>query len=65
MIVLCFCFKCFYYSHRKSSTKKMLLEILENSWENTCWSLFSNKVATLLKRDSEIGSFPVIIAKFL
>ena len=45
--------------------KKMLLEILENSWENTCWSLFSNKVDNLLKRDSETGSFPVNIAKFL
>ena len=50
---------------RRVLQKKMLLEILENSWENTCWSLFSNKVANLLKRDSETGFFPVNIAKFL
>ena len=46
--------------HRRCSTKKVLLNISQNSQENTCLSLFFNKVAgrsTGEVRDSGTGVF--------
>ena len=66
MIVLRFCFKRFHYSHRESSTKKgAARNFVKFMGRHMCWGFFFNKVATLLKRDSETGFFPVNFAKFL
>ena len=42
---------------RRGSVKKVFLEILQNSQENTCARVFFNKVATLLKKRSGTGVF--------
>ena len=59
-------------SHRCSVKKKAFLEILQNSQENTCASLFFNEVPglgpekeTLLKKRLSRRCFPVNFAKFL
>ena len=55
---------------QRCSIKKVFLEILQNSQEFTCASLFFNKVeglrpATLIKKKLWYRSFPVNFAKFL
>ena len=57
---------------RRSSIKKEFLEILQNSQENTCASLFFNKVAGLgpqacnfINKETLAQVFPVNFAKFL
>ena len=57
-------------SFRGVLCKKMFLEISKNSQENTCGSLFFNKVAglkpaTLLKKRLWRRCFPVNFVKFL
>ena len=57
-------------SSRRCSVKKVFLKMSQNSRENTCWSLFFNKVAdlkpaTLLQRDSNTRCSSLNFAKFL
>ena len=57
-------------SHQRCSMKKGFPEISQNSKENTCASLFFNKVAglrpsTLLKKRPWHRCFPVNFVKFL
>ena len=57
-------------SHQSCSVKKVFLEILQNSQQNSCVSLFFNQVSgirpgTLLKKRLWHRCFPVNFVKFL
>ena len=53
-------------SHQKSSIKKVLLQISQNSHENTCARVsFFNKACNFIKKETLTQVFPVNFAKFV